>query len=86
MTPKQTPRREVDMLIKGIAAHIREAQKRGVTYDQLAAKIAEKYPIKQSILKSAMQQFNKHDPAARRKKRRRAERGASTSLPPASTS
>ena len=79
MPPKPASRCEVDLLIAGIASHVRAAQARELNYDDIAAQITDSgYPIKACALRKAMLQFDKHDAQARDKKRRRTGHGAAS--------
>jgi hypothetical protein len=60
MPPKPASRREIELLISGIEAHIRAAQERGCTYTEIAKQITDNgYPIKASTLRLAMLRHRK---------------------------
>jgi hypothetical protein len=56
MPPKPASRKEIEQLLGGIEAQVRDAQERGCTYAQIAKQITENgYPIKTSTLRIAIQ-------------------------------
>ena len=82
MPPRPASRIELDLLLGKIAAKIRAAQERGVTYAEIAKQISENgYPIKTSTLRLALQRHRKNEHGAKPARRARAKKKAPANVP-----